>query len=368
MFCWLLELNGRQQDGTRMGAGGSHSHFQNSQIIIMKTKISSSQFRSLVTTMRRELKLPELTIMDGGTGEELFARGVPDDRKIWSATAVVNPQYHGTLKEVHRSFVDAGAHVVTTNSYGIVPGVGFTEEEIIEYCGLAGKLAREAVDGTDALVFGSLGPLVESYRADKIMEHNQGTGYYKKMAKALLPHVDAFLVETMSCVEESMQALDAVASNDNSVPCFVSYTLNSQGDLRSGEPVIEAITRLLDFCQEKRLHIFGVLFNCSEPEAITKALLLIKAKTLLKERLDSSGVRLGAYANRLTPVVSDWSLETSDGAQTMRKDVGPLQYYQDFCSVWTRDLNVKMVGGCCGITPEHIALLRDRLIPANKGG
>ena len=87
----------------------------------------------------------ETLILDGGTGEELFVRGVPDDRKIWSATAVVHPQYHSTLQQVHSSFVEAGADAITTNSYGIVPGVGFSIAEIQQHVATAGRLARECV-------------------------------------------------------------------------------------------------------------------------------------------------------------------------------------------------------------------------------
>ena len=61
----------------------------------------------------------ETLLLDGGTGEKLFLRGVKDDRKIWSATAIVNKEYHGILEEVHRSFIDAGSQAITTNSYGI---------------------------------------------------------------------------------------------------------------------------------------------------------------------------------------------------------------------------------------------------------
>lgn len=48
------------------------------------------------------------TIFDGGLGEELFKQGVPDDREIWSATAVKNKQYHKLLVKVHEDFAKAG--------------------------------------------------------------------------------------------------------------------------------------------------------------------------------------------------------------------------------------------------------------------
>jgi hypothetical protein len=49
---------------------------------------------------------PRIILLDGGTGEELFRRGVPDDRQIWSAKAVVDSQYHNILKEVHKVSFD----------------------------------------------------------------------------------------------------------------------------------------------------------------------------------------------------------------------------------------------------------------------
>ena len=197
-----------------------------------------------------------IVVLDGGTGEELFRRGVPDDRNIWSATAVVNEAYHDILRQVHRSFVQAGAQLITTNSYGIVPGVGFAEENIKRHCETAGRLARQVADerpGT--MVLGSLGPLLESYRPDKVMEHDQGVAVYETMARALLPFVDAFLAETMSSLEESTQAVDAVSklTIDHTMPCLVSYTLNAQGNLRSGENVTHAIPRLLDFAEQRNV-------------------------------------------------------------------------------------------------------------------
>jgi S-methylmethionine-dependent homocysteine/selenocysteine methylase len=207
-------------------------------------------------------------ILDGGTGEELIRRGVPDDRKIWSATALVRPEFHDTLKTVHKSFLAAGADAVTTNSYGVTPGVGFTLDEIAQYCATASRIARDAVTEhasaaktkpttleVDGLVFGSLGPLIESYRADKIMEHDQGVEVYTRMAQAMAGSVDAFLAETLSSVEESMQAIHAIGDLPESLsrPVMISYSLDGNGDFRSGESVCEGIPRLLDFVEQHQV-------------------------------------------------------------------------------------------------------------------
>lgn len=194
--------------------------------------------------------------MDGGTGEELIRRGVPDDRKIWSATALVNPQYHDTLKEVHTSFLRAGSLAITTNSYGVVPGVGFSPQERKEYVGLSGKLGRESVDAEETgFVFGSLGPLVESYRADMIKQHEEGVQDYQIACDALLPFVDAYLLETASCVEESLQVMDAVRSTKDlkAVPILVSFSLNNDGNTRDNKEILKVILEVLKASQEKEI-------------------------------------------------------------------------------------------------------------------
>jgi len=303
----------------------------------------------------------ELLLLDGGIGEELFRQGVPDDRKLWSATAVVHPKYHSTLCKVHNSFLEAGSDAITTNSYGIVPGVGFSRAEMAVHGDTAGRLARKTVNDsqkTTSIVLGSLGPLIESYRPDKILPHNEGTETYRIMIEALSPSVDCFLAETMSSFEESAQAVQAV-SECSRLPILVSYTLESKGDLRSGEPVVQGIRKLLDFSKKQNVDLLGVLFNCAEPEAITIALNHILSDAVLNELLSEQGVILGAYANRLTPVPDNWTMADSEEAQPMRNDLGPERYHE-FVSKW-RGLGVQIVGGCCGITPEHIAYMRSHL-------
>jgi S-methylmethionine-dependent homocysteine/selenocysteine methylase len=312
-------------------------------------------------------------LLDGGTGEELFARGVPDDRKIWSARAIVDEQYHDTLKQVHRSFLEAGAQAITTNTYGIVPSVGFTEPQIVQYCTTAGRLAREAViehaatseasDSDIPLVFGSLGPLVESYRPDKVMERRQGSEIYAKMISAMAPYVDTLLAETLSSTEEAMQAVEALASlsSNQYLPIMISFSLNSEGKLRSGDSVVEALPRVLEFCQRHQVTLLAFLFNCCEPEAITQALREIQSDDTLRHQLTAHHVLLGAYANRLTPVAPDWTMADSTDPQPFRADLDPEHYYSSFVSSWISDWNVKIVGGCCAITPKHIAYIEERL-------
>ena len=170
---------------------------------------------------------------------------------------MVHEQYHKTLEQVHTSFLNAGSQAVTTNSYGVVPGVGFSSDDRARYINVAGALARQAVDGHSSksrcFVFGSLGPLVESYRADMIKDHNEGVADYQIACKALAPHVDAFLAETMSCVEESSQVLEAISLLDREIPVMVSYTLDPKGNFRDSQIITQGLRQLLDLSKEKNV-------------------------------------------------------------------------------------------------------------------
>lgn len=307
----------------------------------------------------------ELLFLDGGTGEELFRQGVPDDRKIWSATAVINEKYHQTLKNVHRSFIDSGSQAITTNSYGVTPGVGFSRDEMTKYVDVAGKLARESTqegDGT-IIILGSLGPLVESYRPDLVSDHKRGVEDYQAMTAALAPHVDCFLAETMSSIEEAGQAIEAAGAlpEKTKLPMMVSFTLNGKGNIRSGESLVEAIPKVVQLADKSHVDLVGVLVNCAEPEAVTKAFEDVRSNTSLQSLIEERHLFLGAYANRLTPVPDQWSLEDSQEAQSMRDDLSPKVYFNDFVNVWVNDLGVQLIGGCCGITPEHIQFITSHL-------
>ena len=228
-------------------------------------------------------------LLDGGTGEELIANGVPYDSKIWSARAITDDSYHVTVEKVHTSFITSGCDAITTNSYGIVPGVGFTKSEIAQYSAVAGQIARRTVLAHDAstrnlvvsndqeypvFVLGSLGPLVESYRADNIMSRSDGIEYYTIILHALQPYVDAFIAETLSSSEEAIQVLQSLSNHilsnelctDNtktttSDVLFISFTVNTEGSLRGNENIITAILRVLEY---QRSHASNVHSKCLE--------------------------------------------------------------------------------------------------------
>ena len=77
--------------------------------------------------------------------------------------------------------------------------------------------------------------------------------------------------------------------------------------------------------------------------------------------LNESNVVLGAYANRLKAVDLNWTLAESTAPQPFRNDLQEQHYWNDFVKVWIHNFGIQLVGGCCGITPEHIAYIQQQL-------
>jgi methionine synthase I (cobalamin-dependent) len=80
-----------------------------------------------------------------------------------------------------------------------------------------------------------------------------------------------------------------------------------------------------------------------------------------------SNVLLGAYANRLTQVDPNWTLAGSQSPQPFRSDLDEKHYWDDFVQKWIDHFGVQLVGGCCGITPEHIAYIKNEIEQRKKG-
>jgi methionine synthase I (cobalamin-dependent) len=202
------------------------------------------------------------------------------------------------LEDVHSSFLQSGSNAITTNSYGVVPGVGFDEHQISDYMQQSGKIARSALQkhndqsNATAFVFGSLGPLIESYRPDMIMSHDEGVKCYKLACNSLASYADAFLAETMSCVDESIQVLEAVAFSSDAQPTpgsqrrclLISYCLDSKGDFRDGEKITNGIRRVLKEAEKRSGEIQSKL-RCSDT---TKELFFTPTPSLWCHCLDSS--------------------------------------------------------------------------------
>lgn len=289
-----------------------------------------------------------VTILDGGMGGEIQDRLPNAKHGLWSATALIGcPQL---VVDIHREYLDAGADVITTNTYSTVPSYlvkAGMADRCLELTTLAADLARQAADNCHrpVRVAGGLPPLEESYRPDLVPPAAEARPVYEAMVSAMAGKVDLFLCETMSSVDEARNAARAALDAGDGKPVFVAWTLDETpgAGLRSGETVAAALEGIAD------LNIAGFLFNCTHPEAIEAGLVELRART---------DKPIGCYPNRLNRVPEGWGLDNALVAG-LREDLPTAVYIASILRCVA--LGATIVGGCCGIRPTDIRSLAQRL-------
>lgn len=293
-----------------------------------------------------------VSILDGGMGRELEKRDAPFRQPEWSALAMIEaPEI---VRDVHRAYIQSGAQVITTNSYALVPfhiGEVRFHQQAQQLAYSAGEVARQAVEleGAAIRVAGSIPPLFGSYRAD-LYQESRVEELATPLIQGLAPHIDLWLIETQSLIAESVAVKALLDKLDTQhKPLWVSFTLEDSEPtevpcLRSGELVADAIKAMIE------LNVSAILFNCCQPEVIEQALAI--AKDILQQA-NMEQIQLGAYANAFPPQPKDAT--ANDGLDELRADLTPPAYLV-WAEKWQQQ-GASVIGGCCGIGPEHIAKL-----------
>ncbi|MFB9136573.1 homocysteine S-methyltransferase family protein [Vibrio olivae] len=298
-----------------------------------------------------------VTLLDGGMGRELARIGAPFKQPEWSALAMIESP--DSVLQVHRHFIDSGARIITTNSYALVP-FHLGEQRFLESALLlateAGKVARQAVteSGKAVQVAASLPPMFGSYRPD-LYQRDDVANIATPLIKGLAPYADIWLAETQSLITEALdiKALTDQISSEYK-PFWVAFTLDDENPsdtplLRSGEPVEEAVVALANAGVE------AILFNCSQPEVIEQA---VEAAITILRKKGANHIQVGAYANAFPPQTKEAT--ANEGLDDIRADLTP-DAYLAWADKW-RQLGASLIGGCCGIGPEHINKLHCHLI------
>ena len=215
-------------------------------------------------------------------------------------------------------------------------------KELITDAGQAARAAVKQRPDSKVRVAGCLPPLAESYRTDRVGSFEDNLAQYTLIAESIAPYSDVLLCETMSTADEARAA--ATAASKFGKPVWVAWTLHKHEPvLMSGESLAEALAAL-----DGLPNIEALLFNCSAPEVVTKAIAALRAEPSLPV-----GVALGGYANGFS------EKESGDGLSTEYRDISPDEYWDLFATQWLEDAgDGAIVGGCCGIFPPHIARMR----------
>ncbi len=267
-------------------------------------------------------------LLDGAMGTELMARGLPPGASpdLWSL------ERPNDVREVHAAYVEAGAEVITTNSFGANPvrlrAVGALD--LIEGVNReAVRLAREAASGR--AVAGDVGPTGEMLAPLGKLSEEEARHAFRTQARLLAQEgVDLFIVETFFSAREALCALEAIRETC-SIPVWVSLTFRRtpRGFFTVyGDRAVPSLTRLL----EAGAAMVGA--NCTLPPQ--------EMGCLAREVVPVLGAHTFFQPNAGDPVPGETvvhPVSPDDFARSVREIVA---------------LGAGAVGGCCGTTPAHI--------------
>ena len=269
-----------------------------------------------------------VVVCDGAMGTMLYARGVFLNR-CFDELNVSNPDL---VKGVHEEYVEAGAEVLETNTFGahrFKLGPHGLEGQVRKINREGARLAREAARDR-ALVAGAVGPLGKPLEPLGNVAFGEAVDVYREQAEGLLEGgVDLFAVETMPSLEDARAAVAGIRAASD-LPVMVSLTFNEEGTTFYGDKPEDIVHALEDW----DVSVVGA--NCSQgPQPMLET---IKRMASAVRRL-----KLSAMPNAGAPALVDGRYVYLCTPEYMAS------YARRFIAA-----GVTLVGGCCGTTPAHI--------------
>ncbi|TFH51997.1 homocysteine S-methyltransferase [Actinomyces viscosus] len=289
-------------------------------------------------------------VLDGAMGTELDARGVDTHHALWSALALTAAPE--AVLAVHADYLEAGARVITTNTYqATLPALiraGHDAEGAREIIAAGVRLAGEAArrfeadhPGAQVLVAGGLGPYgayladgseyTGAYRLESLDTPGFRDVHLPRIEVLVGEGVDLFALETLPRLDEARALVAMVADLAPEAECWVSFQVRPDGaHLADGTPLAEAIG-----WAEGEGAVVAVGINCVAPDVVGRALPVLRAATMKP---------LVAYPN--AGDIYD------PRAKTWRAGEGGVELAA-LAPSWIAS-GVRLVGGCCRTRPAQI--------------
>src|SRR5438477_6657758 len=267
-------------------------------------------------------------VADGAMGSLLF-EGVGPQRCFEE----LNASQPEAVLRIHQAYIEAGAQIIETNTFGAnrskLAALGLSDQ-VTRINHRGAKIAREAREAAprEVLIAGSIGPLAIAPEMTEVPREEM-LEIYREQAQALEERgVDLFVLETFSNMEMLVAAIDAVRSF-SALPIVAELTFSDEGTTLGGTRPAEAAARLA----QKNVQVIGV--NCTlGPQSLLPIL----------EGFGGSNRALSAMPNVGFP--------TRIGDRTVYPRSSP-----EYFALFAREaaaMGARIVGGCCGTTPEHV--------------
>lgn len=277
-------------------------------------------------------------VSDGAWGTFLHKKGLSADQcpESWNLD---RPE---DVYDIARSYVEAGADMILTNSFGGTPlklePYGL-KDRVIEINRAAAQISRRAA-GKDILVLGSMGPTGKMVFMGEVTEEELFRGFEAQARGLAEGGVDGLLIETMSDIQESALAIRAAKTRPGlDVLCTFTFERMQSGEFRTmmGTTVEEAVASAIG----EGADIIGA--NCGNG---TAGMIEIVSEI----RKLHAGIPILVHANAGLPIYRDGATVFPESPEEMAGQIKLLV-----------EAGANIIGGCCGTTPEHIRLMAARI-------
>ena len=284
-------------------------------------------------------------LADGATGTNYFQMGLVsgDAPEMW------NDEHPERVRDLHRRFIEAGADIVLTNTFG---GNRYrlklhnAEDRVREINIAAAKNARAEADaaGRPVYVGGSIGPTGEIFEPIGTLSHEAGVEAFAEQALALKEgRVDVLWIETMSSEEELRAAVEGASRAGLPIVTTMSFDTNGRTMMGITPTAFGALAGSL------ATQPVAIGANCG----VGASELIATVLGITAARPDANVVAKG---NCGVPQYVDGHIHYS-GTPELMADYARIAF----------DAGAKIIGGCCGTSPEHLAVMRHALEHHVKG-
>ena len=277
-------------------------------------------------------------LADGATGSNLFERGLQsgDAPELW------NSEHPDRVAHLHRAFVEAGADIILTNSFGGTRHrlkLHKAEHRVAELNEKAARIARTEADraGRVVLVGGSIGPTGEILEPLGPLSLVAARDAFAEQASALAQGgADILWIETMSSVEETEAAISGARTTGLPVVATLSFDTNGRTMMGITPAELAGLHR--------KHHLAACGSNCGTgPSELVACIVNLAAAS------DPAGI-LVAKANCGIPQFVDGEIRFN-GTPELMAEYARLSF----------DSGARIIGGCCGTTPAHLRAMRQAL-------
>jgi 5-methyltetrahydrofolate--homocysteine methyltransferase len=287
------------------------------------------------------LESGRIVLGDGAMGSVLQAAGLTpgESPELWNVT---KPD---VIRGVYRAYLDAGAQVIETNTFGgnaARLGHNDLQGRVGELNEAGAKLARLEAEGRDCLVAGSVGPTGEMLEPYGLVSVDDAAAMFAEQVAGLLAGgVDHIQIETMSQMAEVEAAILGARQASADVPIAVTMTFDRLARTMMGDTPKSALEAIYGW------GVRAIGGNCGNgPDEI---------RTVMAQMLEHrpADVYLIAQSNAGLPKMVDGKVTYDGTPEVMAK-----------YAVELYEMGVNYIGACCGSTPAHIAAMRDALVAA----